>query len=424
MQSENEEILQFLYQSPIGLVQATLAGDVGMMTPKAAQLLMTFTGKGEISNIFDALSVAAPELRNLVQSFDKKRGVVIERRRCPVVDTAGRTQIVLEVAVNKIAKDRIVVQIDNVTELVRFESQAMLHAHMMEAIVENICDQRVCIIDSAGRVVSWNGSGTRLHGFDAGEIVGQPFEAIAPLPTEIGATNAQDWSQFLAGIAKAGAARVQGLHRRKDGTTFWAESVITPLQDTFFAREEFLVVSRDITAEHDRTVELEQRASTDPLTGSLNRRAFFDIANAQLDTITASGDGYCIGLLDIDHFKKLNDTYGHAVGDRALKVLVEVCGGQLRKSDLICRFGGEEFLLFMPGTDLGVATGVAERLRHAISAIELFHDGQAVHFTASIGVAEWRPGEGMQKTIESADAALYAAKHGGRNRVEAATNAA
>lgn len=424
MDNSYEDLLQFVYQSPVGLVQATMAGEIAMMTPKAVQLLMPLAGRAEIVNIYDALASAAPELRHLAQTFDKKRGAIVERRRCPLLNAGGQLSATLEIGVLKMSKDRIIVQIQDITELVMHENKAMLHAHMMEAIVDNICDQTVCVIDRKGQIVSWNSSGARLHGFSSDEVVGKPFGLIATTPHEDAASAAEDWASFLDRITDRGAVRIQGLHQRKTGASFWAESVITPLQDSPVTQAGFVVVSRDITAERDRTIELEERASTDPLTGALNRRAFFDAAMRRLAAAGSSEQGYCVALLDIDHFKNLNDTYGHATGDRALVELVRACRPCVRDTDLICRFGGEEFLVFMPGADMRAATEAAERLRSAVSGIELHHDAGLVTMTVSIGLAAARPGEVLQSAIERADTALYAAKDGGRDRIETADLAA
>ncbi len=418
MAENYEELLQFIYQAPVGLIQANVAGDVSMMTPKAVQLLMPISEQAEIRNVFDALSSTAPELRHLTHSFQKKRGIIVERRRCPVVDTSGQTTSVLELAINKLAKDRLVFQIQDVSELVKRENEAMLNAHMMEAIVENIQDQKVCVLDQSGDVVSWYGSGTRLNGYTEEDVLGHSFEEIAFIPDDLRGGGIKGWKEFLANVAHTGAVRIQGTHRRKEGPPFWAESVITPLRGAIFTQARFLVVTRDITAEREQAIDLERRASTDPLTGALNRRAFFDQATRRIEELTASGKGYCVGLLDIDHFKRLNDTYGHASGDRALTALVQACERCVRESDLVCRFGGEEFLFFLPAADIDLATSLSERLRQAIAGIELSHEDQPVRFTASIGIAASQSTETLEQVIERADNALYAAKRGGRDRVE------
>jgi diguanylate cyclase (GGDEF)-like protein len=122
-------------------------------------------------------------------------------------------------------------------------------------------------------------------------------------------------------------------------------------------------------------------------------------------------------MLDIDHFKSINDQYGHPAGDAVLRALVQTCKAGLRAVDTVARWGGEEFLLVLPGTGAAAAMSVAERLRSDIAAIRVAVPGGAlVSLTASIGVAE-RADVGQNELLRRADMALYAAKTGGRNRV-------
>lgn len=160
--------------------------------------------------------------------------------------------------------------------------------------------------------------------------------------------------------------------------------------------------------------EQEQLTLTDPLTGVLNRRGF----DAQLAARTHLGRAHatvlCVVMVDVDHFKKVNDTYGHASGDAVLRQLSSVLKQNLRPDDVLARFGGEEFIALLTGCDLAGALTVAEKLRAAVAAQQYAH-GQPI--TASFGVAAWREGQPTQELIENADANLYLAKQAGRNRV-------
>ncbi len=166
--------------------------------------------------------------------------------------------------------------------------------------------------------------------------------------------------------------------------------------------------------------QLEEQASTDSLTGLLNRRAFAARAQQEMVRAQRQQGALCVAVLDIDHFKKVNDTHGHDTGDAALKATAEACRRTLREVDVLARFGGEEFVVLLPDTPLADALQVAERLRLAIAALRLpLPDGELV-FTTSIGVAAVTPGQPLEQALKAADEALYAAKHGGRNRVVAA----
>jgi diguanylate cyclase (GGDEF)-like protein len=159
---------------------------------------------------------------------------------------------------------------------------------------------------------------------------------------------------------------------------------------------------------------LARQALTDPLTGCFNRR-FMD---QELEALVVRGKRYSVTasvlLLDIDHFKSINDTFGHGKGDEVLQKIVEIAGARIRRGDRLFRFGGEEFLLLLEQTDAEGATLVAEDIRQRIEAAELI-PGHTV--TVSIGVGQYLAGQSIETWTRAADAALYQAKAGGRNRV-------
>ena len=167
-----------------------------------------------------------------------------------------------------------------------------------------------------------------------------------------------------------------------------------------------------------------QLAVRDGLTGLYNRRAFNELlASAIANEDRRGGDGRLgLVLLDIDHFKKLNDTYGHPAGDAALRSLARLLSQHLRKGDQAARYGGEEFVVILPGSDEDRSTQAAERLRVALSKHRFVHEGARIALSASFGVAVW-PGDGKEPEtlLAATDRALYAAKQSGRNRVCAAS---
>ncbi|MDZ5649151.1 diguanylate cyclase [Nitrospirillum sp. BR 11828] len=179
--------------------------------------------------------------------------------------------------------------------------------------------------------------------------------------------------------------------------------------------------TRDLRAANAK---LEQLASTDPLTGILNRRRFFELARLEWDRSRRYGHVFSVILFDLDHFKRINDTYGHFMGDEVLRAAVKEAGQACRTVDLLARFGGEEVMMLLPETDLAGARAVAERVRIGLAALEVAYDGQTAQVTASLGVAQWRgPDETLEDLLARADGALYQAKKGGRNRTVSAYDA-
>jgi len=150
----------------------------------------------------------------------------------------------------------------------------------------------------------------------------------------------------------------------------------------------------------------------DPLTLVHSRSYFFEAAENDLSSDTAVAL-----MIDADHFKKINDTYGHPVGDRALKHFSEQISRHCRKSDVVARLGGEEFGVYMPGTDIATGQRIAERIRAAIRDNLLTEESLEISLSASIGVAQRQAGEKIDDVMQRADAALYQAKADGRNRV-------
>ncbi len=163
-----------------------------------------------------------------------------------------------------------------------------------------------------------------------------------------------------------------------------------------------------------------QKALIDPLTGLPNRAAWSERLDQEVNTWHQRGNNLSLAMLDLDHFKRINDGYGHLAGDKVLKIIANVLRKRLRPSDFIARFGGEEFVLLMPNSSLSDALAAGEVLRAAIEACPFHFKGEPVTITVSMGVAQFQPGERSDLALKRADEALYRAKAAGRNQVQAA----
>jgi diguanylate cyclase (GGDEF)-like protein len=160
----------------------------------------------------------------------------------------------------------------------------------------------------------------------------------------------------------------------------------------------------------------EDLARFDALTGVLSRRALFEALDLEVARAKRYGSALACLMLDLDHFKAINDTYGHPFGDRVLHLIARVISDHCRTNDHLGRYGGEEFLIILPETRIDGATMLAERVRSAVAETSLGQDDERI--TLSIGVAKWRDGDGSAKRlIAQADQALLEAKSAGRNRI-------
>ncbi|WP_207538010.1 GGDEF domain-containing protein [Sabulicella rubraurantiaca] len=228
------------------------------------------------------------------------------------------------------------------------------------------------------------------------------------------ATDAVRYERSLEGAAAALAS----------GTADWPEVLAGLIRETQALRDKGAILARRLAetgrraeALREELEEARREAATDVLTGRPNRRAFETALERHL-----AGDALpCLLLLDVDHFKAVNDRHGHAAGDLAVRHLGTTLREAARAADMPARLGGEEFAVLMPGTPPERAMCAAEALRQAIAREGvMLEDGTRLALTVSGGLAAATPGEGSARLIERADAALYAAKRAGRNRIEAA----
>ncbi|OON63807.1 hypothetical protein B0920_10785 [Massilia sp. KIM] len=198
----------------------------------------------------------------------------------------------------------------------------------------------------------------------------------------------------------------------------------SPSQTTVYLGAYFLLVVNGfgflLLCKQKDEARLRELATTDSLTGLANRHCFLAEAERAQAQARRLGQPLSLLMLDIDHFKRMNDGHGHAFGDRALQVFAAAAGAALRRGDLLGRLGGEEFAVLLPATDAAGAFALAERLRRAVATAALEDQGERMALTVSIGVATLGEGDGIGTALGRADKALYRAKRAGRNRVEQA----
>lgn len=276
----------------------------------------------------------------------------------------------------------------------------------------------------------------------AAQFLGRSAEDLADcrlMDAFPGIVEAGIWHRCIRVAETRTAAEFAVPYRHEDGER-WFEMVVAPLGDGFminFAditqrrlaeeaaelkRLEYAAANEALRSEIARRqaleTELSRLAAIDPLTGTLNRRALTEGLQAGLAEARRARSPISVVLIDLDHFKAINDTFGHAGGDAVLKQTVRTLAEGLRpQADLLGRLGGEEFVLVLPGLDVVEAIAAAEQARIALGLAEAWHESLVIRCTASFGVAVWDGRESMDRLLSRADHALYRAKAGGRNIV-------
>ncbi len=294
------------------------------------------------------------------------------------------------------------------------ESQARL-----ASVVENT-DDAVLGILLDGTITLWNRAAKTIFGYTETEIVGQHISILIPKDYE-------HEPAYLIETVKRGEVltNFETKRFRKDGSVIDVALTLSPFHDSNGNVVGISSIARDIRPQkmllqekEDLIKKLEAVTLTDALTGLWNRRGFAQRLDNELARFRRNRRPFSILLLDIDHFKKVNDTFGHSAGDRVLEELSLKLKVNMREMDTVCRWGGEEFLIMVVETDLAGAKRFAEKIRMAAEGMKVIFDGHTIPVTVSIGVSEFlRLDSSFDVILKEADTRLYQAKAEGRNRV-------
>ena len=272
------------------------------------------------------------------------------------------------------------------------------------------------MIDSHDRVTFWNPAAESMFGYSEAEMLGRPMHEFITQPEDASVAK-----KGMGTFASSGTGAVLGCVMemegvRRSGEVFPVERSVASFQ---LGGKWYAVGSmRDISQRKLAELRLNELATMDELTGLFNRRYFMEQAEAQLRQATRYRKDFCFMMFDLDHFKKINDTHGHDVGDEVLRRVGQTLRQVMRGTDVFGRVGGEEFAVAMPETNLEDARNVAERLREKFAQVRVQTWSEPVHFTVSIGISHLSSPETLlSQLIKRADEALYRAKDDGRNRV-------
>ena len=298
----------------------------------------------------------------------------------------------------------------DITARKQAEDKLKVQADMLELAHDSIIGR-----DMDSRITYWNSGASERYGWSRTEAIGCVIQELLktqfPVPEE----------DIHATLLSTGRWEGELTHTKKDGT----QIIVASRWQLHYKNGmpiSLLEINNDITARKQLEKELELQAHTDYLTGINNRRRFMQIAELELARAVRYDNALSFLMIDIDFFKRINDTYGHQFGDQVLVKLAEICSQVLREIDIIGRYGGEEFVVMLPQTGMEAACASADRLRSVIAEAAIpLERGLPVHFTVSIGVSSLSgKDDNLDWLLNQADEALYAAKNAGRNRVMAA----
>lgn len=419
LEEEHEALLQFLYMAPVGLVQTLHNGEVLMINPLCAQLLMPLSHDASLSNLFTALGDAAPDLSHRVAQFDAPHGLVCDSLQIQLRSGSSgeRAPRILSLTLMKLDAERLMGLLSDVTQSVKRDRELRQSQAWIHSIVTGISDYALLSLDEQGRVRDWSPDVERVTGYSRAATVGQSFARFYP----VDAAPAGRLQDRLHEADATGWSLDEGWRLRADGSRYWGSCLIAPLHDPGAQQSDaraYSLILRDISDRRAANEEMRRSLTCDHLTGLLNRRAFFDAAELELQRWERSPRPLALVMVDADHFKQVNDSYGHAAGDAVLRHLAAGMCATFRAMDLIARMGGEEFVVLLPDTTAEGAQSVAARLCRRIASQHVDVEGQQIGYTVSAGVATMDPGvAGIEGLLKRADEALYRAKAAGRNRV-------
>lgn len=274
-----------------------------------------------------------------------------------------------------------------------------------EYLFEHLADC-VFVLDHQLVVEDMNPAAQRILGRKPHQVLGSKLTSLLPIQPE-----------WFSDIQKDKIKTLELQIHCGQNQRFY-EARVSRLSDPSDHLPVFIITLHDI---HERKLleeKLAQQAQTDSLTGIPNRRHISLLANIEIERAFRCAHDLCIILFDIDHFKSVNDALGHSTGDRALQLLARECLNNLRKHDFLGRYGGEEFLMVLPNTDLHTSVQIAERIRNLVETLPVKIGENGIQITISLGITQLagRTGLSLEQLIDEADKALYQAKQQGRNQ--------
>lgn len=410
-----EHLREFLYHASVGVVQTDMAGKVVLLNPVAVQLLMPLARSGDfLSNLWHTLDPLVPQLREILDAAPERTGSLLRGFRIMLPVSTGQVDAsCLSLSLVKVGSNALITTIADISEAIKYEwlfgkQEARLNATMAKA-----ARHAQVILTADGKIAAWNPAVQQLTGFSSEQMTGQPYSALFA-PDEI----TPDWmSDRLIEARHTGISYAEGNTQHASGKPLWGQSILIGIEPSLRS-DGYILLLRDTGDQRESIDALLKAVKSDQLTGVANRRGLQEAAELELKRHALKPRDIALLLIDVDHFKKINDTYGHPVGDKVLRNLAAAMLASVRSIDVVARLGGEEFAVLLPSTALPVAVRVAERIRARIAEQRVNAGSEDIGYRVSIGVARFEPGmKGIDDLLAAADVALYSAKRAGRDRV-------
>lgn len=320
---------------------------------------------------------------------------------------------ILKTTYSFIAPDIVLVFTEDITELQESMMQLNSEKILMKSLVEGI-SEGIIAVDSKGKVFAVNPSAEKMFGYTSKEFIGMQIEEL--IPERLRKVHESHRERFM----KKMVSREMGEGKNLTALDKWGKKfpVEVGLNKIDYHKEKSVVaIITDITKRLQAEELLKKAAMTDSLTELYNRRAFNELLSFHENKSAYEKDSYSIIMGDIDHFKSINDNYGHDAGDNVLKSLAKIIQKSIRRNDVAARWGGEEFIILVPETSAEGGVIFAEKFRKEIENTYIETGSDKINVTMSLGVAQKKQGKTAEEVIKEADKNMYTAKQSGRNRV-------